>query len=242
METLLLHAVIFAAAVLQGVTGIGFAMIAAPAILLAVGDASALQIAAIHSFLITVVLFPMSRGSIDRPRLRLFVPAAAIGLPVGFLFLSFADIDALKLLCGALVTLLAAMMIFGAGDWIGTEGRRYDQIGGAISGFFGGSLSMLGPAVSLRLTAARVPKAQNRATVMAFFLIGYPFVMAGQSLVAGIETSMLLGALALAPATLAGALVGHLALPYVSELVFRWIVVIFQAAMGLTLLRDVMGG
>lgn len=241
MDPLLLHLAILVAAFLQGITGIGFALIAAPVLLIALDDASALQIAAFHSLSIAVVLFPWAYRHVDLERLRRFSLTSILALPVGLLLFAIADTVALKLFCGVFVAMLAGAVVVGLGDWVGRPSVKGDLFVGALSGVFGGSLSMLGPTVSIRMTAARLPKMQNRATVMAFFILGYPLVIGGQALMIGLSGETLWQAAALAPAVLIGAVGGQLAAAYVSEAAFRRAVILFQIATAVSLLADATG-
>ena len=123
MGDLFLHAVIFAAAFLQGVTGIGFALIAVPAMLLALDEGSPFQIAALLSLTISVALMPGFHAHVDRGLLRRFGVAAAWALPAGLLLFWVATPTALKLFCGVFVAGLTAATVFGLGDWVGRPGR-----------------------------------------------------------------------------------------------------------------------
>ena len=87
MNPILVHAVIFAGAFLQGVTGIGFALIVAPVLLLALNDHSAFQIAALLSLFIAIVMIPVFFREVDRVLLRRFSVSALLIMPLGlFLF------------------------------------------------------------------------------------------------------------------------------------------------------------
>jgi len=80
---ILVQLLVAAAAFLQGVTGIGFALVAGPVLLMALNDASALQITALLNLLIALVLAPSVAGRADMTLLKRFGAAALIALPFG---------------------------------------------------------------------------------------------------------------------------------------------------------------
>ena len=54
----LVHIAVFVAALVQAATGLGFGLVAGPALMLALGDVSAIQISILLSLMIALVLSP----------------------------------------------------------------------------------------------------------------------------------------------------------------------------------------
>lgn len=227
-----------AAAFLQGVTGIGFALIAGPVLLMALDDGSALQITALLNLLIAALLAPAVFSRVDWPLLKRFATAALVAFPFGLGLYAIASPDALKLTAGAVVGLLTVMMLLGAGPQATPPDHRVDWLAGGIAGALGGALSMLGPPVSLRMAAQKIEKHRNRATVLAFFVIGYPLVFWGQALVTKFSMEPVWGTLNYAPATFVGAIGGQIAVRHVSEVFFRRLVIIVLLATAASLITD----
>ena len=75
---LALHLAVFAAALLQAATGIGFGIIAGPIILMVMNSASAIQVSILLSLMIALMLAPSLYGRADKPLLaRLLLGAMA---------------------------------------------------------------------------------------------------------------------------------------------------------------------
>lgn len=233
------HGLLAAAAFLQGVTGIGFALIAGPVLLLALNDGVAAPITALLTLAISVLLLPGAWRAVDRTLFLRFITAALLALPLGFLLFAVASPTLLKLIAGLVIGGLTAAMITGASAASASPGRAGDAAAGALGGALGGALSILGPPLSLRMTALGLPKAVNRGTVIAFFVASYPVVFAGQSLLgAGGAGDTAFRALAYAPATLLGAVAGQLAASRVSEAFFQRLVQLVLIAMAASLILD----
>lgn len=224
-EEIAVHGLLFAAALLQGVTGIGYALIAGPVLLLALNSEVALPITAALTWMLSVLLIPSAVRFIDRALLTRFVLASLAAAPLGLALLLIATPAVLKLLAGVVIGGLTFAMLSGARSAAASPGAKGDYAAGAVAGAMGGALSILGPPISLRMTAQRTPKSVSRGTVLAFFVLIYPAIFLGQSSI-GDGGALALGeALGYAPATTAGAVAGWALAPHVSEALFRKIVV-----------------
>jgi uncharacterized membrane protein YfcA len=223
------------AAFFQTVAGVGFGMVAGPVVLMVLDDPAAVLISTLISWLISVALWPGLRRGTDRTMLLRLTGGAVLGVPVGLGLLAVLDIYALKLLAGALIGALTAMMVFGA-PGMRVQGRAGDLIFGALGGIFGGCLAMPGPTAAVRMTALGYPKATTRATMVSFFCLIWPVIFLGQVATAGVATQTLWNALMLVPATLAGIVAGNWAARRVSEAVFRRLVIAILAVSSATLL------
>lgn len=235
---IVVHGLIFAAAFLQGVTGIGYALIAGPVLLLALNDAAAVPITAALTWMLSLLLIPSAARFADRRLLARFILASLAAAPIGLTLIVFATPEALKLLAGAVIGALTLVMLSQAATALAAPNARNDYAAGALAGAMGGALSILGPPISLRMTAQRVPKARSRATVLVYFGLIYPVVFLGQTVLIGSGGAALDGALAYAPATAAGALVGWLAAPAVSEAAFRKIIIVILILTAASLIVD----
>lgn len=234
---LLLHAVVAIAAALQGITGIGFALLAGPAILILRDDAASLQVISILTLTIAVLLMPVVYRHVLR-RTCLVVSSTAIAvMPVGLWLYSVASVAALKLGAGVLLALLlVATQIAG-------HGRIRDSgagaaLAGAFAGITGGALAMIGPPVSLYLAATGAPKAAARATVLAAFLPCYLVLIAGQAVATELGTETLIDTAIFLPALVAGTVAGNVLAGKVDERQFRRVVTVFLAATSAALIAD----
>ncbi|MEM9147953.1 MAG: TSUP family transporter [Pseudomonadota bacterium] len=232
-----LQIVVALAAMLQGVTGIGFALLAAPALLMVRGEAASLQVISLLTVVIAALLLPAIWRSVDR---RIFVPvtlAAVAAMPLGLALYALASIQALKLGAGLfLATLLGLTLAGGVGRM--AIGPRGALVTGVFAGVTGGALAMVGPPIALYMTAINAGKAVSRATILAAFLPCYGVLAGGQMIATGVTQATLLETAGFLPALGLGTLAGHLLSGRVPERRFRQAVTLFLAATSVALIMD----
>ena len=162
--------VVFAAGVVQGLTGFGFALVSAPLLSALMEPRLAMPIVVAHGSLITLLLLPDVWRWID---VRMVIPLAAsglIGIPIGAYLLRVVEGNTLRVLVGLLVILFSLLLLLGVEGLGGS--RRWMVIPvGLLSGILGGSTTMSGPPVILFLTHRGVEKRVFRASLIAYFTI-----------------------------------------------------------------------
>jgi len=240
---LVLHLAVFAAALLQAATGIGFGIIAGPIILMVMNSASAIQVSILLSLLIALVLAPSLYGRADKPLLARLLLGAMAGLPLGIFVYLQVGVDLLKLLAGLAVLFMAmittGLVKFGGAGDASSDGRVTDLLVGVVSGAMCSSLAMPGPVVAARMMALDAAKETVRATVLVMFVFSYFAALATQALMVGISTDSLTLSASLAPATLVGVFVGRYSVAWISQRGFRWILSIILTITALGLLWSV---
>ncbi|MEM8597003.1 MAG: sulfite exporter TauE/SafE family protein [Pseudomonadota bacterium] len=252
--TILLHAAVALAAFFQTVTGVGFGMLAGPVILVMMDDPAAVVISTLMSWLIALVLAPKLARGADRTMLRRLAIGAALGLPAGLALLALANTTVLKLLAGLVIGVSTARMaVATAPDEESAPGmatltdpsakaQQGDLIAGGLGGLFGGALAMPGPTAAARMTGRGFPKAVTRSTMVAFFILVWPVIFAGQALATNLAWTTLGQAAALVPTTLCGLVLGQLAAQRIGERLFRRLVILFLAATAVGLLANAAHG
>ena len=116
-------------------------------------------------------------------------------------------------------------------------GQRNHDIGiGVLSGAMSASLAMPGPVVAARMSALACPKDAVRATVLMLFVYSYIAGLGFQWALVGVAVDTLWLAATLVPATLVGILLGRLSVAWISERVFRWLIITVLVATSLGLL------
>ena len=237
---LVLHLAVFAAALLQAATGIGFGIIAGPIILMVMNSASAIQVSILLSLMIALVLAPSLYGRADKPLLARLLLGAMAGLPLGIFIYLQVGVDLLKLLAGLAVLFMAMITLglvkFGGAGDTPSDGRVADLLVGVVSGAMCSSLAMPGPVVAARMMAAERSKESVRATILVMFVGSYIAAIAAQALMVGIPRDSLTLTASLAPATLVGVFLGRFAVSWISERGFRRILSIILVATAASLL------
>jgi uncharacterized membrane protein YfcA len=236
---LALHLAVFAAALLQAATGIGFGIIAGPIILIVMNSGSAIQVSILLNLLIALILAPSLFGRADKVLLVRLLWGTLAGMPLGIFIFTQIGIDLLKLLAGVAVAFMALIIMgvlkFSRAGAAPSGGRVPDLLVGVVSGAMCSSLAMPGPVVAARMMALEAPKETVRATILVMFGFSYLAAFAAQALMVGISSDGLTLSASLAPATLVGVLVGRYCGAWISERGFRWIlsIVLTATAVGL---------
>lgn len=225
---LALHLAVFAAALLQAATGIGFGLIAGPIILIVTNSGSAIQVSILLSLLIALVLAPSLHGRADKILLKRLLVGTVPGLPLGILVFTLVGVDVLKLLAG-LAVLFMALIATGALKFTPRhgapgDGRGTDLAVGVVSGAMCSSLGMPGPVVAARMMVLDQTKETLRATVLVMFVFSYIAAIAAQAAMVGLSHDGLILTARLAPATLAGVFFGKLSVKWIGERAFRRII------------------
>jgi uncharacterized membrane protein YfcA len=224
LTIVLLHGVVFLAAVLQSVTGIGFALIAGPVFLLVFDDSSAVQISIILNLVTALALMPFLYRYRSTIHLKQLLTGTALGLPVGIALHLWANLDLLKLGTGLM---LVAIVVVMRRQPVEAAPRREGGgvAAGALSGLMAGFAAMPGPAASFYLNSRpELARDEMRATIFALFIASYTGALVFHGLSRGIASSTVLASLWLMPATVAGLVVGSIVEPHVNPASFKIIV------------------
>lgn len=226
----------FSASMLQAATGIGFGIIAGPVLLLVLNSPAAIQISVLQSWLICAVLVPGLRSSIQTDLIKVFGKGSAIGIPLGGIVYFLVSIGLLKFLAGLAVLGTLFFVLHSSGS--GKRRQAAAQAGpppvsgawplsmGLVSGAMNSALAMPGPVPAAWMSGAGHAKDVVRATTLALLLFTYPAAFILQWFLVGLTAETLWLCAGLAPATLAGIMVGRLLVRRVTEVVFRWFLVL----------------
>ena len=241
LPDILMQGAVIVAAFFQAVTGIGFGMIAGPPLLMILGDSGAVVVATCMSWLIALVLLPLVWRGADRTMVLRLLGGAALGMPVGLVLLAVLDVTGLKLLAAVVIGALTAAILFGL-PGMGRPGKGGDLAFGGLAGGLGGCLAVPGPVAILRMTGLGRPKIETRATMIGFFVIVWPLILAGQVVSIAPTAATFWTAAACVPGTLAGLALGNWAAGLVSERVFRNVVLVGLCANTAALVLDAAQG
>jgi len=237
---ILLHCVVFCAALVQAATGFGFGLIAVSVLLIVLNSSAAIQVSIMLSLLIALILVPSLRSFVDRRLLRLFVIGAGVGVPlVGVVIFLVIDLILLKVLTG-LVVMISVLFITGRvggrANMLSTPSSRVrDLTVGIMAGIMNASLAIPGPLPVARMVRLGATPETIRATILALFVFSYPVAITLQALMAGVSPATLKVTAALIPATLVGILIGRILASRITERMFIRITVVLLTATSLGL-------
>lgn len=228
----LLIAVVFAASMMQSITGIGFGVIAGPVLLVSMGSTGAIQVSIVLSLLIAVLLAPGTVPRVNWSLLRPLLFGVLLGTPVGAIAYATLSLGMLKTIAAVAVSvmtliasgLLARFPIF-AKD---SNNRRIGT--GMVCGALNTTLAMPGPPVAAYATAIKSDKQTIRATTLVTFLFAYPVALCFQAALSGFSGALYDVAVPLSVPTVLGTISGMLVAPLFSEQFFKWLTVGFLIA------------
>lgn len=234
-------------AIVQGATGFGFAIVAAPLFLIAMNSHAALQVLVVVHLVQTVMMLGGIWALVPLRMLKLLVAGALVGSPLGLVVFMRLDVDALKLTVGVLILLFTALLIAREAGWLGrrspdriADGEGRDAapsplacLTGAVSGAMTALLVMPGPPLMLYLSHRPLSHTHARALAVAFFGLCYLFVTALNTFWAGMGEGVWWLALGLSPVVYLGTWLGIRLSRYLTQGAFRIAVLALLVLSGL---------
>ncbi|MGH6932066.1 MAG: sulfite exporter TauE/SafE family protein, partial [Dongiaceae bacterium] len=161
-------AIVFAAGVLRGFTGFGFALAAVPTLTLFIDPIEAVPATLIVALIAGAELIPKAWPHVEWRSMRLLLAGAVAGTPLGVYALSALPSNVMRGVIGAIVLLSVALL------WRGYRFQasppRAARIGiGMLSGLLNGGTAMGGPPVIIYFLATSDGVAIGRASMLVYF-------------------------------------------------------------------------
>lgn len=169
MELYYFLSVIIVASVLQGITGFGSALIAAPLLLLVLDKTTSVISLSFVSIALNAFLFIAIKYPLDKKTLYRIILPSLLGLPFGIFVLRHLDISILRILAG-LLSIVFAVLLFGKSFQI-KRTRLVRMLSGFFSGVLHTSIGVSGPPVVLLLARENTEKNEMRRTLALLFFI-----------------------------------------------------------------------
>jgi uncharacterized membrane protein YfcA len=211
---------VFVAGIIKGLTGFGFSLFAAPALIVLLGPRTAVPIIVLLNSFTNIVLFVEARRLADIRRIGPLIVAGIAAVPLGMLLLLVLDVSVIKLIVGIAIVLFALAFLIGFQRPVESE-RHGLVVAGLISGTLNGVISTGGPPAILFLTNQGLTKTVLRANLITYFLFlslaTIPIFLAGGLL----SWDILIRFALFLPSLLVGAFSGSRLLHRVPERAFR---------------------
>jgi uncharacterized membrane protein YfcA len=217
-----LIAVVAGAALVQSISGFGFALISVPLMALLIDAKDAVVLASLFGLASSTVLVARSHEGVVWPVAGRMLAGAATGMPLGLVVLIAVEERTLRAIIAVAVLVFVTMLI--GGVTVRGGGRAVDLGAGFVSGVLNTSVSTNGPPLVLALQARRLAPPAFRGTISVVF-VGSSLVANALLLAAGrysdeVGRALLVGA----PALVAGWAVGGRLAPAVPAERFRSLV------------------
>jgi uncharacterized protein len=207
MFILLVCLITLLAALIQGITGFGFALVAAPLLsLLLTEKESILLIVLFFTTPINFYLFLRYKKYVQFKLMRRLILPALLGVGVGTLLLPVLPAGVLTILIGAISLYLAFTMLIGYK--LKTSFEKAVNYAGVASGFFNVTTGLGGPPIVLLMAQQKAKKKQMLGSLATFFLALNVVSIAGIVMTMKISDRLPGIILAASPAALIGLLIG----------------------------------
>ena len=220
--------VVFAAGMVRGFAGFGFSAVTVAGMSLVVSPAMVVPALFILEILASLSQLRSVARDIDMSWFKWLALGILLATPLGLVLLAWLPETQLRLLIGVLLLVAALLLRSGRHAALApTPPMKFAA--GLASGFITGVAAIGGIALAVLLSATRMVPATLRATLIALILFSDVVALAGASLIpsSASATGHLFGsntlkwALWLAPAMLAGIVIGHRSFSGVSQEKFR---------------------
>ena len=232
---MLIALVVFVAAAIQGVLGFGGALIAMPLLVALVGVQTATPAFALIGTLATLLNAIRWRAHVTLGDLVQLVIPAALGIPIGVLFLARVDSAIVTRTLGVILILYAAYNLLG---WAvpPLRHRIWAIAAGFSSGILNGAFNTGGPPVILFANARGWTADRFRGNLQTYFLLTSFFTLTSHALTGHFTPVVWRTALIGVPALLVGQLLGVGLCRYLNPDAFRRVVLVFLLLLGAQLL------
>lgn len=235
MTVVLLIAIVFFTALLQTISGFGFALLAMPLFALVIGVKAAAPLVALTGFTLYAVNLLRYRRGFDLREVLPLALAAAAGIPVGVWALDKLDEQLIKRVLG-LVLIGYALYVLWRPQTAPLRSRLWAYPVGFLAGCLGGAFNTPGPPVVVYGELKRWPRDLFRSTLQALFIFTSSLVIASHIAAGNLAHAALLTYAALVPALLLGVWCGARVDRRLNSARFRLLVLIMIFVTGVLML------
>ncbi len=227
----------FVAALVSGLAGFAFALVAAGAFLQFLPPTTAVPIVLAGSAVAQLYSVFALRRAIVWPRLAPFVVGGLVGLPIGIYLLTTIEPSGFRLVVGLfLVSYSAWALIAPAPAPITTGGALADGCIGAVGGVLGGLAALSGAIPTIWCGLRGWTRDEARAVYQPYILVMQIVALAMAAAAGAIDRAAIGGFAVALPAVLIGAALGMRLYRHVNDRQFRLIVLWLLLASGAALL------
>jgi uncharacterized membrane protein YfcA len=236
MTGLVIAALVFAAAVLQSLSGFGFAIVVMPLLTLLLGLQTAAPLVALTALTVYTINAARFRRAINAGEVLRLGLASALGVPIGIWVLSSVDETRVKQALGLLMIAFALYSLLrpAATSWL--PSRMWVYPAGFAAGCLGGAYNTPGPPAIVYGTLRRWPRDEFRAGMQTLFLVNGALVVTSHVVAGHFTAPVLAYCLYTVPALILGILLAARLDTRVDRDRFRRLVMAMILLLGVSLL------
>jgi uncharacterized membrane protein YfcA len=208
------------AGMVRGFAGFGAAMLMTPVFSALHGPAVGVALCLLLEVAVALPLVPRVVRLVDWRRIGLLLAAAAAAVPFGNVVLTFIEPQPMRWTISAIV--LTAVLVLASGwRFAGTPRTVTTLAAGATSGFLNGLSGMAGPPIAFYYLAGPESVTRVRANHTTYFVFVDLLAVAAFVARGLLDAGTLMQGLLLAPAVMAGGVLGGALFPLASETFYR---------------------
>jgi len=224
--------IFFASGFVQGVSGFGSVLLSLPLLAIFLDIKIVIPLSALAGISVSYVLLYQLRRHLDWKKILPIFTGAALGIPVGVLFLKRLDTDTIECILGIILILYAVYGLFFRSSIKGID-QRWAYVYGFLGGCLGAALSAGGPPVIVYTSLQAWSKDQIKATIQGFFVTAGTGVVASFA-VAGVVTGTVIRFYCLSfPLLMLGTFLGARLYGLLKEELYRIIMFILLGFLGI---------
>lgn len=232
--------IILMAAMLQGVTGFGFSLLAVPLLSFVLPLKIIVPLLVLYSLILNILVFSKVKGKINKVQIIVLVLFGLAFIPVGIKLLNSVDENLIKLIVGIIIIISAISMNFGYKIKFKNQNIAF-AVTGMLSGILNGASALSGPPVILMLSNEKVKKENFRKTLAIYFLVLNLFTIPIFIYEKMMTSEIISYSIKLFPALVIGALVGIKFGNKLPEKIFRKVTLILIFVMGVLTVMSTLG-
>ena len=239
IEIIVFGSVVFlASALLQGLSGFGFSILAIPLITIIMSPKTSVPILLLYSIVINVVVLISTKKAIKLKQIWLLLAGAILAIPLGTKLLIILPENLIRIFIGILILFFGFLLL--AGMRIKFKRTKLVMLPvGFLSGMLGAAISISGPPLIIYFTNQGTEKQEFRGNLAIYFLL-LNLLTIPVYLINGLFTAEVINfALIFSPALIVGVLLGSLLSHKIEENHFRKITLYLLIIMGITTLISV---
>ena len=233
MEIYLFLAIIsLLAGFIQGLSGFGSVLLSLPLLVLLLDVRTAIPLVALYGLVLALFLMVQLREHWDWKKLYPLCLSCIPGAPVGVWLLNLMNAQFIQWMVGVFLIVFALYSLFLKPD-ARVTGTGWAYLTGFVAGCLGGAISASGPPVIVYTSLQPWSKDQIKMTLQGFFVISGIVVVFFQALGGLVTGTVLWYFLVTLPLLLAGTWAGSLLYGRIREAVYRKLLLVLLALLGL---------
>lgn len=213
-------AVVVTAGFVQGLTGLGFAVVFTPLFVLIVPQPhEVILLSLLLGAILSVGVLFESRREVHVGRTWPLLIGGLVGTPAGIVVLAVMDTTMLMIFIAVIALAIAAVGLVRLPRPVPNEPVAVG-VAGVLGGFLNGSTSMGGSPPALLLSMQRWPVLRSRAALVAFNLVSYVLALVAGAVAGVADIGVVMSGLWLLPLAVLGSVLGAWSARGVSRAVF----------------------